>query len=289
MTKISLEDYLKQNLSEKTVQGYLFTINHFLKVNPKAKRLKYQNIVNYMNEVGTGQVSVDYKVRVLSAIKKYYDYLVWMGLRNDHPCKNLTIKKNNNQMVQVQDLFTSEELHMLLKRENRYQYLDSRNDVLISILIYQGLTSQELVALRLKDVDLDNASIYVQGSPNQNRRTLELVSKQMIVLSNYINEVRPQLIRGTSDALLLGKLGKPISVDGVHAIVEPLKALFPDRNLNPRTIRMSVICNWLNEKNISLEKVQELAGHKWPGTTEKYIKVNDLQQRELINKFFPKI
>lgn len=109
----------------------------------------------------------------------------------------------------------------------------------------------------------------------------------MLVFSKYISEVRPELIRCKTDKLLLGKLGKPILIDSIHAIIEPLKPLFPDRNLNPRTIRMSVICNWLNEKKIPLERVQELAGHKWPGTTEKYIKVNSENERELINRYFP--
>ncbi|WP_091169413.1 hypothetical protein [Flavobacterium sinopsychrotolerans] len=49
----------------------------------------------------------------------------------------------------------------------------------------------------------------------------------------------------------------------------------------------SVFYNWLNEKKQPLERAQELAGHKWPGITEKYIKVNSQQQWELINKFFP--
>lgn len=39
-------------------------------------------------------------------------------------------------------------------------------------------------------------------------------------------------------------------------------------------------------KKNPLEKAQELAGHKWPGITEKYIKVDSLQQRESINRFF---
>lgn len=209
------------------------------------------------------------------------------GLRNEHPCKKLNIKNKQNQSMQVQDLFSSEELQLLLTRENRYQFLDSRNSVLLSLLIYQGLTSEELTELKVKDVDLDAGTVYVKASTNQNRRKLELLNKQMIVFSKYINEIRPELLRCNTDKLLLSKLGKPISVDGIHAIIEPLKPLFPDRNLNPRTIRMSVICNWLNEKKIQLEKVQELAGHKWPGTTEKYIKVDNLQQRELINMYFP--
>lgn len=283
----NIDAYLKQSFTEQTASGYLYTINHFLKTNPKAKRYKYYNIVSYMDEVSQKQSNIQYRIRILSAIKKYYDYLVMAGLRSDHPCKRLTIKKVNNQSVQVQDLFTSEELQLLLTRENRYQYLDTRNSVLLSLLIYQGLTSEELTRIEVKDVDIDNATIYIKASTNQNRRTLDLLSKQMLVFSKYIGEVRPELLKCKTDKLLLGKLGKPILVDSIHSIIEPLKPLFPDRNLNPRTIRMSVICNLLNEKKIPLERVQELAGHKWPGTTEKYIKVNSENERELINRFFP--
>ncbi len=57
--------------------------------------------------------------------------------------------------------------------------------------------------------------------------------------------------------------------------------------LKTQTIRMSVICNWHNEQKYPLKHVQELAGHKWVGIIEKYIKANSEQQRELINRFFP--
>lgn len=283
----TIETYLKQTCSVQTASGYLFTINHFLKTNPKAKRYKYQDIVNYMDEVSQKQANIQYRIRILSAIKKYYDYLVMVGQRSDHPCKRLTIKKPNHQSVQVQDLFTGEELQLLLTRENRYQHLDTRNNVLLSLLIYQGLTSEELTRLEVKDVDLDNGTIYIKASTNLNRRTLELKNKQMLMFAKYINEVRPVLDKYKTNKLLLGKLGRPLQVDSIHAIIEPLKALFPERNLNPRTIRISVICNWLNENKIPLERVQELAGHKWPSTTEKYIKANAENERELINRYFP--
>ncbi len=189
----------------------------------------------------------------------------------------------------MQDLFNSMELLLLMERENRYKHLDIRNNVLISLLIYQGLASDEIVRLTIKDIDLDNGTIYIKGSPNLNKRTMELVPKQMILFHNYINETYPEVLKGKTDKFILTKLGKPITVDSIHAMIEPLRNLFPDRKLNPQTIRMSVICNWLNEKKIPLERAQELAGHKWPGTTEKYIKVNTLEQRELINRYFPVI
>lgn len=289
MTKQTLEQFLLQNYSKQTVSSYLFAINHFLKLNPKAKRYKYENILRYMDEISLKQPNSKYRVVILSAIKKYYDYLVMSGYRTDHPCKRLNIKVNSNQAIQVQDLFSSPELQLLLERENRYKHLDIRNNVLLSLLIYQGLTSDEIIKLTVKDIDLDNGTIYIKASTSLNKRTLELVSKQMILFSNYINETRAEMLRCKTEKLIITKLGKPITVSGIHGMIDPLRALFPDRKLNPQTIRMSVICNWLNEKKIPLERTQELAGHKWPGTTEKYIKVNSSQQREMINRYFPSI
>lgn len=184
-------------------------------------------------------------------------------------------------------MFSNAELQLLLERENRYQYLDVRNNVLLSRLIYQGITSDEIIRLTVQDVDLEHGIVYIKGSANLNKRTMDLLPRQMILFFKYTNETREKLLRCESDKLIINKLGKPISVDGVHAMIEPLKSLFTDRKLNPQTIRMSVICNWLNEKKLPLEKVQELAGHKWPGTTEKYFKMNSLQQRKMINRYFP--
>lgn len=287
MTKPKIEDFLLQNYSEQTVDSYMFAINHFLVMNPKAKRYKYRNIVEYMEEIGKQQPNAKYRVVILSAIKKYYDYLVMSGYREDHPCRKLNIKVSSNQAVQVQDLFSSEELQLLLTRENRYENLDTRNNVLINLLIYQGLTSDEIIRLNVQDIDLDAGTIYIKASKNLNRRKARLLPQQIMPFFKYINEVRPRMLRGATDKLIIGKLGKPITVDSVHAMIQPLKPLFPDKNLNPKTIRMSVICNWLNEQKLPLEHVQELAGHKWPGTTEKYFKADSFQQRELINKYFP--
>ncbi len=287
MATIKLEQFLLQNYSKKTVDSYLFAINHFLKMNPRAKRYKYQNIVNHMDEISQKQTNPNYRVVILSAIKKYYDYLVEIGYRTDHPCKRLNIKVSSNHSIQTQDLFSSEELQLLMNRENRYKHLDTRNNVLISLLIYQGLTSDEIARLDVKDVDLNAGTIYIKASTSLNRRTLELVPKQMILFHKYIDDTREAQLRCKTDKLIISKLGKPINAYSIHCITEQLKPLFPDRDLNPRTIRMSVICNWLNEKKIPLEQVQALCGHRWPGSTEKYIKVNYLEEVELINKFFP--
>lgn len=139
----------------------------------------------------------------------------------------------------------------------------------------------------MDNINLDEGAVYVKGSHKLNRRFLPLYPSQIMAFSTYINETHTKLPRCTSSRLILKKLGHPITVDGVNAVIEPLQGLFPDRNLNPRTIRMSVITSWINVKKYPLEKAQELAGHKWPSTTEKYIRADSMKQRELINKYFP--
>lgn len=287
MKKQSFEQFLLEHYTPQTAKSYLFAVNHFLNLNPRAKRYKYNDVVSYVEKLSQSQSNPQYRVTILSAIKKYYDYLVLIGYRTDHPCKRLNIKLSHNQQIQVQDLFSSNELLLLLNRENRYQFIDTRNAVILSLLIYQGLASEEITKLEVKDIDLDKGTIYIKASTNLNRRTLELVNKQMILFDKYINEVRLKLLRSQTEKLIISKLGASMAVDSIKAVVEPLKGLFPDKKLCPQTIRMSVICNWLNEKKYPLEQVQELAGHKWPGTTQKYFKVNTDEQRELINKYFP--
>ena len=88
---------------------------------------------------------------------------------------------------------------------------------------------------------------------------MNLVPRQMILFFNYLQETLIEMLRCKTENLIITKLGKPITVESIHAMIEPLRALFRDRELNTQTIRRSVICNWLNEKKISLEQAQELA------------------------------
>lgn len=285
--KLTLEQYLKGKLAKTSADNYLFTINHFLKMNPKAKRYKYVDLVNWLAQTTKRYPNIQTSIRILSAIKKYYDYLVWTGQRNDNPCQTLTIKKGGDHQIQFQNLFTSSELEMLLKRENRYADLLDRNKVLISLMIYQGLTSEEVMRMDVDDVDLDAGKITLKQPRKQSERELELKPNQIRVLDRYINETRVDMAKGKTSKLILNKLGKPISVSGINSVFDQLALLFPDRKLNPRSVRMSVISNWINEKKIPLEIVQEWAGHKWPSSTEKYRRPDSNEQRKLINQFFP--
>ena len=286
--EMTFEDYLyKYGHTPKTVKSYLFANKIFMTDNPNPEEFKYKDIVEYLNKKVSDYANSNTKVYILNGMKKYYDYLLETGRREDHPCRNFFVRNQRNKQVIHQDLFSTHELEMMLEREERYADLQQRNQVVISLLIYQGLHSREISNLNLSNVDLDSGTIFIRATPKVSQRHLEITNKQYRLFDRYLNEGRKSLLRDDNQAFVLGKLGTRMSVDDINYLVSTFKGLFPDRNLNPSTVRQSVIANWLNEKKLPLEQVQLLSGQKWISTTIKYKQVNIDEQRKLMNRFHP--
>jgi site-specific recombinase XerD len=286
--QMTFEDYLyKFGHTPKTVKSYLFANKIFMTDNPSPEDFKYKDVVEYLNKKVDDYANSNTKVYLLNGMKKYYDYLLEIGRREDHPCRNFFVRNQRNKQVIHQDLFSTHELEMMLEREERYADLQQRNQVVISLLIYQGLHSREISNLNLSNVDLDSGTIFIRATPKVSQRHLEITNKQYRLFDRYLNEGRKALLRDDNQAFVLGKLGTRMSVDDIHYLVSTFKGLFPDRNLTPATIRQSVIANWLNEKKLPLEQVQLLSGQKWISTTIKYKQVNIDEQRKLMNRFHP--
>lgn len=277
----TFKEYLDSLYTEQTAQSYKRAVDHFLFHSKNKKHSSYSDIIDYLSQEKPFSSSRD-----ISAIKCYFNYLIETGQREDHPCRSLRSKRKKRD-IQFQQLFTPEELELLLTRPVRYSVLENRDKAILSLLIYQALSSANIENLRVEDIDIDLGEVYVRATSRLPRRTLELKPKQVLLLYRYINESRPKLLRNDSNQLFLGKLGSNFGVDTLNRMLRPLQALFPIKNLNATSIRKSVIANWLNVEKIPLEDVQLLSGQKWLSTTEKYIRPNSEDRRGMINQFFP--
>lgn len=282
-----LQDYLKSlKHTQSTIKSYLFIITRYVKEHPQANGYDYKDIMDYFKSF---LLNVDERpgmALIQSGIKKYYDFLIHTGQINRHPCRSICIKQRRKNVIHV-DLFTQFELERLLRRHERYAVLKYRNRLVISLLIYQGLTSSEIAKLKVRDMNPDKGLVKIAASSTNIGRKLELKPIQLDLLDKYLNKSRKHLQRQNQEALLLNKLGNPMSVDDIHYLIETYKYLYPDRKLTPQTIRQSVIANWLNKYHIPLEDAQLLAGHKRPSATLKYKQANMQQAVETLNRFHP--
>jgi integrase/recombinase XerD len=216
-------------------------------LSPGAREYGYARILDYIGECRSKYPNPGTVNRILASVKVYYDWLCHSGQRRDHLAGPIRLRDNRHRDVQLQDLFKPEELEGLLERKNRYADLLIRNQVVISLLIYQGLSIREMGGLRLVDVQLTEGSVYVHGTPKTNGRTLPLRPRQIMLLHGYITQERPCLLKEKTDALILTKLGTAERGEGIHYLVSTYQDLFPDRSLTAQTIRQSVITNLLNK------------------------------------------
>jgi site-specific recombinase XerD len=266
---ISFETYLNTYHTIQTCKSYLYNINIFLDKNPKANNYNYADILKVLHEEKTTRGGLTSVYSKIAAIKKYYDYLIEVGIRNNHPCKNLKTKKSSS-FIQTQDLFSKQELEILLQTVANKNEHQLRQKLIISFLIYQGMSSYEVSMLKIDDIDLENGLVTIAKNRNKNKRVVELKSKQILWLQTYLETIRANYPKSLDGILMINTKGEFYNVASIFNLVESYKPLYLDKKLNPTKIRQSVISILLNESNNPLETVQLFAGHKWPMTTEKY-------------------
>lgn len=285
---VSLQEYLQARHTKGTAERYQRDIQNYLQTATEAKAINatYSDIMDYI-EILRGRYSNPETIKVIiHSIKKYYYWLNHTGQRNTHPCRNLKLREKTNRDIQIQDLFTAAELELLLKRKERYSDLKIKNQVIISLLIYQGLTRNDIVNLTLNDIDLNEGTIYIKADTKTNSRALKLKPKQIMLLHQYITKDRKELIRNETEALILTKHGTAETGEGISYLLETSKHLFPNRNLNTKTIRQSVIANLLKSGH-DLRLVQTFAGHKYPSATERYRQTGIEELKAGIEKYHP--
>ncbi len=179
----------------------------------------------------------------------------------------------------------------------------SRNKVIIGLLIYQGVTTDELHRLEPAHLKLRSGKIWIPGSRHSGSRTLELKAHQVIDLQEYVTKTRSQILTSIKKKTRRPgrKAERPdwerlenqlfISMNGSANIKPSLYHLVRDlKKINPkvkscRHIQQSVITHWL--KMFDIRVVQYMAGHKRIGSTERYQigHLEDLQ--EALKKYHP--
>jgi len=283
-----IENYLQKHYSPDTAKAYKREIEIYLSNYPTAEKANYKDLTNYIGLLRNRYSKSSTISRIVSSLKGYYDYLCSEGIRNDNPTKAIRLRDKQSRDIQLQDLFTTEELEILLNRKERYTNLDYRNKVLSSLLIYQALHPREMESLLIENINLHSGSIYIKPTYKTNSRTLQLKPNQILLFHQYINEIRPKLLQQTqSNVLLIGiRSGIMTGEDITKHIKRSFKELYPNRKVNAQTIRQSVITNLLKQGH-DLSLVQNFAGHKYPSTTEKYKQSEIETLKAAVNKYHP--
>jgi site-specific recombinase XerD len=304
-------NYLEiKNLSKSTQKAYLRNVNLFLDwYQQDIINCTKKDIITYLEYLRSKKNQQNITRRnALIAVNHYFSFLE-IETTIINPTSLLKIRGTHKNTLY--HIFTADELKTIIdnyyhtfirnycdnhipENQKKQSYLSKqRNYVMLAMLLYQGLSTNELQHITITDLDLNKAKITIKANKKTNARTLNLNASQIGILINYVQNIRHQFFNFCTETdklfFTLPESCKQQSVNGnlMHAIKPLTKHIksIEKSFLNFKQIRASVITQWL--KTDGLRKAQYYAGHKYISSTEKYLPNNLEGLIDDISKYNP--
>jgi integrase/recombinase XerD len=242
----------------------------------------YNDLLSWIDQLKQSGDSIKLVNRKLLSVRHWFSFFQLRNKEAANPATGLYLKSGSKRLVS--GIISFDKLEQLYQS---YQITDARtlrNKVILSLLIYQGITTDELHRLKTEDIKLREGKVKIPGSKRSNGRVLHLQAFQVLDIQEYLLTVRPKLTTEKEGRLFLSMEGKPELKNSLHHLFRALK-LFDEQISSANQIRQSVITYWL--KNHNLRQVQYMAGHKYVSSTERYQQNNIEDLQKEVNKYHP--
>ena len=219
------------------------------------------DFIRHLQGLGKSKKAIQH---LLGIVRHYCNYLITEGQRDDNPAAGLFIKGIVRTLPG--NLLSWEEMEELYWVYSIQLKVERASKILLGLLVYQGLATEEVKRLEAVHLKLKEGKIFIKGTPHTGERWLSLAAPQMIELGQYMQDNKFK----TGPLLLTAPKGAISPTHIYNRIQYMLREL---RQLNPKVInaaqlRSSVIAHWL--KGHHLRQVQYMAGHKYVSSTQRY-------------------
>jgi integrase/recombinase XerD len=292
-------EYLKEKQYKKsTIEDFKRNLGLFISyIEIKGLDLEsctYTHLLDWMKELRNEGKTPKNINRKLTVVRQFFDYLLQnqsFNIQNSkfsipqNPARHLHIKGQKRH--QPQGLLSKEQLEAMYQDCPEKTMIQQRNKLIISLYINQALRLSEIERLEIHHLNLKEGTIYIPKNSTTNRRTLALEARQILPINEYLNHIRPELLKQANEATekLFFGIGKAQSLK--QSLTETLIQLRKKHSelKNFLQIRSSVIALWASSGNI--REVQYKAGHYYLSTTESYKQTHIKDLKAAIEKYHP--
>lgn len=176
------------------------------------------------------------------------------------------------------------EVRDLLARLDTHRRSDIRNRAILMLFAIYGMRRQEVVHLRLDDIDWRNDTITIDRSKQRRRQTYPLLPSVGQAILRYLENVRPKTTHREVFLRLLAPV-RPMSSTALWAVAaysmdKAGVRAFPHRG--PHSLRHACARRLMSE-GFSLTQVGDHLGHRSADATRIYTKVDLAALREVAN------
>tara|TARA_B100001250_G_scaffold412276_1_gene443056 strand:- start:1010 stop:1915 length:906 start_codon:yes stop_codon:yes gene_type:complete len=290
---VDYEYYLRieRGMADNTVRNYsadiVFLAQFILsnKIQELPKDCSKETLQQFIYQQSKS-VSKNSQARRISAIKSFFNFLIFEKLRTDSPADLIEGPKLGRKLPVTLNLM---EIEKILLGIDLSLMNGQRNRAIIETLYGSGLRVTELVNLTLSNIFFKENVIRVTGKGDKQRLVpLGSYSKKFIQI--YIEKRRSlkKIKEEDNDILFLNRNGKKITRAMIFIIVKnsALKVGIK-KKISPHTFRHSFATHLL-ENGADLRTIQLLMGHESITTTEIYTHLDNKHLKKVMEKFHPR-
>lgn len=266
--------WLERGLSPNTLASYRFDlclVEAFLMSSDKSlAEATYLDLCDYFSF----RLNSDFEyknsstARLMSALRRYYQFLCREKLRDDDPSAKLQSPKTIKPLPKS---LSESEVDALLSAPDLSDSIQFRDKAMLELLYATGLRVSELTGLSIEEINLQQGVVRVTGKGNKTR-LVPMGEEANYWLDRYINEIRAELLKGqSSDVLFPSRRGtKMVRQTFWHRIKFYAQICRIDKDLiSPHVLRHAFATHLLNY-GADLRVVQMLLGHSDLSTTQIY-------------------
>jgi integrase/recombinase XerD len=231
------------------------------------------------------QFSARSQARLLSALRRFYRFLLRDGQRRDDPTARLTSPKLPRGLPKHLE---QRQVEALLEAPDNQAVLGLRDRAMLELMYASGLRVSELVQLKRHQISLDHHLVQLVGKGGK-ERLVPLGEVAADWLRRYLRESRPELARGQeSDWLFITARGGPMTRHNFWHLIQRYAARAGiAQHLSPHMLRHAFATHLL-EHGADLRIVQTLLGHADLSTTQIYTHVTRQRLRDLHARHHPR-
>ena len=288
----NFKNYLKleRGLSMNTIKSYefdLFQFKNFIiknDINESPQKCSSSTVKRYLYKNFSKKKSRS-QARSISALKSFFNYLLFEGKINSSPLNDIESPKIENSLPEV---LTEDEIKRLISSVNLDSEFGQRNKTIIEVLYGTGIRVSELTELRLSNIFFEENILKVTGKGNK-ERFVPLGKIASIEIKKYLTYRDKLKINSKfSDILFLNKYGRQLTRSMIFKIIsDSYKRIGPDKKISPHTLRHSFATHLL-KNGADLRTIQLILGHESITTTEIYTHLDAYHLDEVLKKFHPR-
>jgi len=266
--------WLEQGLSDHTLAAYradLKGVAVFLKLRAKALvAAQRQDVLDYLAQRVNAGARSRTTARLLSSLRRFYQYLLREGLIQADPSAQIDAPKLGRPLPKA---LTEAEVESLLQAPDVNRLLGLRDRAMLELLYASGLRVSELVNLQVPQLNMRQCVLRVVGKGNK-ERLVPLGEEAAEWLQRYLEEGRPALLRGRlNDGLFVTQRGAAMTRQAFWYLIKRYaRQAGIASGLSPHGLRHSFATHLLNH-GADLRVLQMLLGHSNLSTTQIYTHV----------------